>query len=221
MGGGKIEAASATMWRLPPVLYGGNLRLSNAMNHPTAQIQLPVPKRADARRNHEKLLAAARAVFAEAGASAPLEEVAARAGVGVGTLYRNFATRQALLEAVYVDEVEAIAHAAEELAELPPWEALAEWLRRYVGFAATKRLLMEAILASGPASEVLGASKKALVDAGTSLLSRAQEAGIVRTDIQILDVTRVISGIAVMASDDPEQTERMLRLALDGLRYRS
>jgi AcrR family transcriptional regulator len=187
---------------------------------PATQIQLPVPKRADARRNHEKLLAAAREVFAESGASAPLEDVAARAGVGVGTLYRNFPTRQALLEAVYVDEVQAIAHAAEELVELPPWEALAEWLRRYVGFAATKRLLMEALLASGPSSEVLGACKTALVDAGTSLLARAQQAGIVRTDVEILDVTRIISGIALMSTGDPELTDRMLRLALDGLRYR-
>lgn len=190
------------------------------MSHPTTQIQIPIPKRADARRNHEKLVAAARAVFAESGASAPLEEVAARAGVGVGTLYRNFPTRHALLEAVYVDEVEAIARAAEELAELPPWEALAEWLRRYVGFAATKRLLMEGILASEPNSEVLGACKTAIVGAGGSLLQRAQEAGIVRTDVEILDVTRMMGGIAVMATGDPEQIERMLRLALDGLRYR-
>lgn len=194
--------------------------MSTAMNQPITPIQLPVPKRADARRNHEKLLAAAHDVFAESGASAPLEEVAARAGVGVGTLYRNFPTRHALLEAVYIDEVDAIARAAGELAELPPWEALAEWLRRYVGFAATKRLLMEAIMASGPDSDVLRSSKAAIIAAGTALLQRAQQAGIVRSDVEILDVTRVISGIAVMGTGDPEQTERMLRLALDGLRYR-
>ena len=78
--------------------------------------------RADARVNHDKLVAAARALFAEKGTSAPLEEVAERAGLGIGTLYRHFPTRQALLEAVYVDEVEAMARAAADLADLPPWE---------------------------------------------------------------------------------------------------
>src|SRR3954454_18864528 len=117
-----------------------------------SRIQLQRPKRADARRNYDKLVAAARATFAEAGASAPLEDVAERAGVGIGTLYRHFPTRQALLEAVYVDEVEAIARAAADLSELPAWDALSEWLRRYVGFAATKRVLAEALLEEAPGS---------------------------------------------------------------------
>ena len=140
----------------------------------TTEIQLQRPKRADARRNYDKLVAAARAVFAEDGTSAPLEDVAERAGVGIGTLYRHFPTRQALLEAVYVDEVEAMARAAEELAELAPWDALAEWLHRYVGFAATKRALTEALLEVAPDSDVLGACRTAIVAAGTALLERAQ-----------------------------------------------
>src|SRR5205823_7014193 len=94
--------------------------------------QLQRPKRADARRNYDKLVATARAVFAEDGTSAPLENVAERAGVGIGTLYRHFPTRQALLEAVYLDEVEAMARAAAELAHLPPWDALSQWLHQYV-----------------------------------------------------------------------------------------
>ena len=93
---------------------------------------LQPPKRADARRNYEKLIEAARAAFADSGSQASLEEIARRAGVGIGTLYRHFPTRQALLEAVYVDEVEALSRSADELADLPPWDALAEWLRRYV-----------------------------------------------------------------------------------------
>src|SRR5579872_353712 len=140
VGGGKMEVASGTIWRRPPVTIRRRPPLVNAMNQPTTPIQLPVPKRADARRNHEKLLAAARDVFAESGASAPLEEVAARAGVGVGTLYRNFPTGHALREAVHIDELGALARAGGERAELPPGEARAEGLRRYVGFAATKRL---------------------------------------------------------------------------------
>src|SRR6202035_868314 len=95
------------------------------------------PMRADARVNHDKLVAAARALFTDKGTSAPLEEVAERAGVGIGTFYRHFPTRQALLEAVYVDEVEAMARAAADLTELPPWDALSQGLPQSVGFAAT------------------------------------------------------------------------------------
>src|SRR5689334_6586573 len=99
------------------------------------------PMRADARRNYDALVSAARELFASEGTSAPLEEIAKRAGVGIGTLYRHFPTRQALLEAVYLEEVQAMAESADELAALPPWEALVEWFRRYVGFAGTKKAL--------------------------------------------------------------------------------
>src|SRR5437667_12872187 len=108
------------------------------------EIQLQHPMRADARRNHDKLVAAARAVFTEDGTSAPLEDVAERAGLGIGTLYRHFPTRQALLEAVYVDEVEAMARAADALSALPACDALSQWLHQYVGIAATQRPLHQA-----------------------------------------------------------------------------
>jgi AcrR family transcriptional regulator len=193
--------------------------LSNPMNE--TEIQLQRPKRADARRNHEKLVAAARSVFTETGTSAPLEDVAERAGVGIGTLYRHFPTRQALLEAVYVDEVEAIARAADDLSELPPWDALSQWLHQYVGFAATKRALTEALLEAAPDSNVLLSCRTALLSAGTALLERAQRAGVVRPDASFLDVGRMVSGIAVVPTADPDQQERMLQLALDGLRYRA
>lgn len=184
------------------------------------EIQLQRPQRADARRNHEKLVAAARAVFTEDGASAPLEDVAERAGVGIGTLYRHFPTRQALLEAVYVDEVEAIARAAADLSDLPPWDALTRWLRQYVGFAATKRALTEALLEAAPDSDVLLSCRTAILSAGTALLGRAQAAGVVRPDTNFLDVGRLVSGIAVVPTADPAQQERLLQLAFDGLRYR-
>src|SRR3954451_22736744 len=107
------------------------------------------PRRADARRNYDKLLAAARETFTEHGTEASLEEIARRAGVGIGTLYRNFPTRQALLEAVYIDEVEEMARAAEDVAGLEPWDALAAWLHQYVGFAQTKRALAEQVMEAG------------------------------------------------------------------------
>jgi AcrR family transcriptional regulator len=184
------------------------------------ELELQRPKRADARRNRDRLVEAAREVFTAEGTSAPLEEVARRAGVGIGTLYRHFPTRQALLEAVYVGEVEAMARAAAELAELPPWEALSQWLHQYVGFAATKRALTEALLDVDPESDALSACRVALVDAGNALVERAQAAGAVRPDTSFLDIGRMVSGIAVVPTADPEQQERMLSLALDGLRYR-
>jgi AcrR family transcriptional regulator len=183
------------------------------------EIQLERPKRADARRNYDKLVAAARAVFTESGTSAPLEDVAEQAGVGIGTLYRHFPARQALLEAVYVDEVEAMARAADDLSDLPPWDALSQWLHQYVGFAATKRALNEALLEAAPDSNVLLACRTAISGAGTALVERAQRAGVVRTDTNFMDVGRMVAGIAMVPTADSEQKERLLELALDGLRY--
>jgi AcrR family transcriptional regulator len=182
-------------------------------------IQLQRPQRADARANHDKLVAAARALFAVKGTSAPLEEVAERAGLGIGTLYRHFPTRQALFEAVYVDEVEAMARAAADLAELPPWEALSQWLHQYVGFAATKRALNEALMEADPNSNVLLTCRTAITGAGTALVERAQRAGVVRDDTDFMDVVRMVGAIAMVPTEDPEQKQRLLELALDGLRY--
>lgn len=194
--------------------------MSNRMSQSQTEIQPQRPQRADARVNRDKLVSAARALFADKGTSAPLEEVAERAGVGIGTLYRHFPTRHALLEAVYVDEVEAMAQAAADLAELPPWEALSEWLHQYVGFAATKRALNEALLETDPDSNVLATCRTAIMAAGTTLVERAQRAGVVRSDTDFADVGRMVGGIALVPTADPEQKKRLLELALDGLRYR-
>jgi AcrR family transcriptional regulator len=185
------------------------------------EIQLQRPKRADARRNYDKLVTAARAAFTEDGTSAALEDGAERAGVGLGTLYRHFPTRQALLEAVYVDEVEAMARAAADLSELPPWDALSQWLHQYVGFAATKKALNEALMEAAPDSDVLLACRTAISGAGTALVERAQRAGVVRADTNFMDVVRMVAGIAMVPTADPEQKERLLELALDGLRYQA
>src|SRR3954465_12843372 len=151
------------------------------------ELQLQRPKRADARRNYDKLVTAARAVFAEDGTSAPLEDAARRAEGGIGTLYRDFPTRQALLEAVYLEEVQSIAEAAAELSDVPAWDALSTWRHRYVGSSATKRALTEALLEADPDSDVLLACRTAIPDAGNGLIERAQRAGAVRPDTTFSD----------------------------------
>ena len=179
----------------------------------------PRPKRADARRNYEKLIAAAREEFAEEGTGATLEDVARRAGVGIGTLYRHFPTRQDLLEAVYLDEVQAICDSAEKYVDQPPLEALTGWLHEFVGFAAKKRALAEELFAYVDRdSLVFSSCANAIYGAGEDLLKRAQEAGAVRADADISDVTKMVSGIAAIRMADAEQIDRILGLALDGLR---
>jgi AcrR family transcriptional regulator len=176
-------------------------------------------KRADAQRNHGKLLAAARAAFTEVDADASLEDIARRAGVGIGTLYRHFPTRQILIEAVYVDEVEALSRSARDVTELPPWEALTAWLQRFVEYVATKQALANELFAEGASSEVFAACRSSLYAAGGLLLARAQQAGIVRTDLDITDVLHLISAIVKVPATDRKQTERLLEVALDGLRH--
>jgi AcrR family transcriptional regulator len=183
------------------------------------QPAVPRPRRADAQRNYGKLLEAARAAFTEADADASLEDIARRAGVGIGTLYRHFSTRQVLIEAVYVDEVEALSRSARDVAELPPWQALTAWLRRYVEYVATKQALANELFAEGASSDVFANCRSALYAAGGPLLERAQRASIVRTDVGIADVLHLISGVAKISATNREQAERILEVALDGLRY--
>ena len=179
------------------------------------------PLRKDAARNREKLLAAAVELFAERGTEGSLEEVAKRAGVGIGTLYRHFPTRQHLLEAVYLDEVEAICRSAADLADLEPWDALVTWLRQFVGFAATKRALAQEMLGTiGSDAEVFRTCRVAISSAGDELLGRAQAAGAVRADASFIDIARLLGGIASIDSD-PEQIERILDIVIDGLRYQA
>jgi AcrR family transcriptional regulator len=188
---------------------------------PTQQPLLERPKRADARRNYEKVLAAAREAFAEGGESTSLEEIARRAGVGIGTLYRHFPNRQALLEAVYVNEVEEVSRSATaQLGSADPWEALNSWFERVIGYLATKRALANELLNYLELDAPLFQTCRAeLFDAGEPLLTRAQEAGVVRPDVSIAEVMQMVIGIAKIPTSDPSQTEHILRIALDGLRY--
>ena len=180
--------------------------------------------RADARRNYSKLLAAAAGAFAEHGADdVSLEQVAKRAGVGIGTLYRHFPTRQALLEAVYRDQVEALRARADELMQTkPPAEALATWLRDLVDFGRTKRLLTSALLTTvSRDSEVMTAGSGIMRGAAADVLAGAQQAGVVRADADAADLMRLVHAISMTtewAGDDNEQADRLLALVLDGLR---
>jgi AcrR family transcriptional regulator len=182
----------------------------------------PRPKRADARRNYDKVLAAAREAFAEGGAGTSLEEIARRADVGIGTLYRHFPNRQALLEAVYVDEVEDLCRSAADLDGVPPWDALDAWLHRFVGYVATKKALAHELFEYLEKDAPLFASCRALLfAAGEPLLKRAQDAGEVRPDTDLAEIIHMVGGIAKIPGSDPEQIEHILQIALDGLRYRA
>jgi AcrR family transcriptional regulator len=180
------------------------------------------PKRADARRNYEKVIAAAREAFAETGSATSLEEIARRAGVGIGTLYRHFPTRQALLEAVYVDEVEAVCRTAAELEGGDAWEALVTWLNRLVAYFGTKQALVHEMLGyMDRDAPLFKGCRDSLFEAGDPLLRRAQEAGAVRADVDFGDLIQMVGGITKIPSGDQQQIEHILRVALDGLRYRS
>ena len=189
---------------------------------PAARARHADGMRADARRNYERLLAAAGEAFAERGADdVSLEEIARRAGVGIGTLYRHFPTRQALLEAVYRDQVEALgARAAELIQADSPAAALAEWVTALVTFGKAKRSLTTALLeVLDKDSALLSSSRDVLRGATDELLERAQRAGVARTDVRGSDVMRLAHGVSMTADlgQDPDQAERMLALILDGL----
>jgi AcrR family transcriptional regulator len=179
------------------------------------------PMRADARRNYDKVIGAAREAFAQTGSSTSLEEIARRAGVGIGTLYRHFPNRQALLEAVYVDEVDALCASVRDLDGLPPWDALVAWLHRFVAYMATKQALAHELLEYMERDAPLfGTCRTALMDAGGPLLERAQRAEAVRPDTNLSEIIQMVGGIAKIQGADPSQIEHILGIALDGLRYR-
>ena len=196
------------------------MQATGSANQPNADRGM----RADARRNYEKLLSAAAAAFTEHGADdVSLEEIARRAGVGIGTLYRHFPTRQALLEAVYLDQVDALrARADELLGAVPPSEALALWLRDLLDFVRTKRMLTSALLTTlNKDSELMSACGTMIRGAATDVLTRAQQAGAARIDAKPADLMRLVHAISLTidwASDDHEQADRLLALVLDGLR---
>ncbi|MFJ4382146.1 TetR/AcrR family transcriptional regulator [Streptomyces albidoflavus] len=181
------------------------------------------PLRADARRNRERLLVEARRAFAAHGTDTSLEEIARRAGVGIGTLYRHFPHREALLSAVFADAVGELLERARVLLEAErPCAALVEWLRSLITHASEYQGLSGALMSasSGTDSELSRCSDP-MRDAGAALLGRAQEAGVVRPDISIGDLLQLTNAIALAAEatpDEPELADRLLSLTLRGIR---
>jgi AcrR family transcriptional regulator len=177
--------------------------------------------RADAKRNYDKVVVAAKQAFGETGTSASLEAIARQAGVGIGTLYRHFPTRQALLEAVYIGEVQQLCSDTEQLLALPPWESFQALAHRLVGYLATKKALAHELMNYVDREAAFFQNCRAdLFLAGEPILQRAQDAGVLRTDTDFTEIIQLIGGIAKIEETAPGQREHILNIALDGLRRR-
>jgi AcrR family transcriptional regulator len=179
--------------------------------------------RADARENREKLLRAANSRFASAGSDVALETIARTAGVGIGTLYRHFPTREALIEAVYRNEVDRLcASAGDLLARLPADAALAEWMERFVAYAATKRGLSGALKSvASSQSDLFPATRERLLTAIGSLLGAGIATGKIRSDVTADDVLTSMNAVWTIAGEGEQwatQARRVLALLMDGLR---
>jgi AcrR family transcriptional regulator len=176
--------------------------------------------RADARRNFERLVAAAQEAFGEHGADAPLDDIARRAGVGAGTLYRHFPTREALLEAAYRADIDDLAKLAYELLDkLPPEEALRTWVSEQVEYVMRKRALAATVKAVlDRDSPVMAWCKTQMRGAAAALLARAQEAGVVRPEVTPSDLLRLAHAVGYASEFAPEDSDRLLTYMLDGLR---
>lgn len=197
------------------------MRPSTAPSGPpagTAAIRRPL--RADAQRNYERLVSAARAVLTERGSEASMEEIAKRAGVGVGTLYRHFPRRIDLVEAVYREDVESLATlAASVAADATPWDALVQWLDGFVRYAQAKPVfLTELHEAFEKSPELALESREKIRIAAGLVLQRAQQAGVARDDIDAADLMQLVGGMCMARNASLERNERLLTLVLDGIR---
>jgi AcrR family transcriptional regulator len=181
--------------------------------------QSPSPtRRADAERNREKILAAARAAFADPDAQISMAEISRRAGVGMATLYRNFPGRRELLEALYTDEVDAICEAAETVDGETPGAALMAWLHRFFAFYTSKRHVASELLTHVDSSNPMFNENRArVIAAGRPLLAAAQRTHEVRDDLTLDQVLDMVAAVAAIPGD-ARYLEPILRSALDGLR---
>jgi AcrR family transcriptional regulator len=178
--------------------------------------------RADAQRNLDILLQTALAVFTTSGVDAPVREIAEKAGVGIGTVYRHFPQRADLVAAVFRREIDACANAASTLADThAPFDALAQWMRRYAAFIATKRGLAKVLHSGDPAFEPLPAYfQQRLQPALRTLLETAAAAGQVRTDVDAEELLNAVAHLCMSThGDGPGGAERMVALLVDGLRH--
>ncbi len=228
-----------TKRKLPPVLYGGSLRFANqdvgdpvvrrevaaadpGAAEPAEALSTDRPLRADAVRNRELLITAAAAAFSAHGADVPLEDIARQAGVGIGTLYRHFPTRDSLVEAVYRHEVDILVERADQLLDtLPPHEAIEEWMQLFVRHVATKRGMLSVLrpmLSSNPS--FFAETKGRATAAATKLLEAGVAAGTVRDDVNGADLLRAVGGICMSTDQDrSDASDRLVGLLFDGLRH--
>lgn len=172
------------------------------------------PHRADAARNFDAVLEAARRLFNERGAEVAMPEIAAAAGVGVATLYRSFPSREALIEAAYVAEVEDLRAAADELRELDPDRALDRWLVRFLGYLMTKRVLARGL---NERSDAYQSCRRVIYATGGELLARAQTDGTARRDCDIDTVMRFVMAVSLGVYTGDAQRRQVLGLAIAGL----
>ena len=194
----------------------------NAKRKPIPTARKP---RADSARNRQLLIDAAKAAFAQAGLNVSLEEIARRAGVGIGTLYRHFPTREAVVEAVYRREVEQLAEAVPQLLKnSPPGDALHQWMHLFVDYIATKRIIAPSLATVAARSSTLHASSVELIThAISTLVKRAIDSGEVRKDIDAPDLLRAMVGVSY---GNPEagweaSARRLIDILMDGLRRKS
>jgi AcrR family transcriptional regulator len=187
---------------------------------PVVEEEAARPMRADAKRNYERLVAAARTVFAQEGGGASMEAIAKEAGVGVGTLYRHFPKRIDVVEAVYREDVDELNRVARSVVtDLEPWPALVAWLEAFVRYAAgKKRFLNELHEAFEENPDLRSASRERIVGALSIVLARAQEAGKVRTDVDAADLMQLLGSMCMSATLTPDQSARLLLMIQDGLR---
>lgn len=190
-----------------------------AGGHEAGEPEAPRHMRADARRNYERLVTAARVVFAAAGGDASMEAVAKEAGVGVGTLYRHFPRRIDLVEAVYRTDVDELMAAAERaVAEHDPWSALVEWMGAFLAYSRSKRTLLQELREAFDKNPDLRIAARERIEAAAELVLRhAQDAGVVRADLNGADLMQLIGPMCTSATLSAEQGERLIAMVLDGL----
>jgi len=178
--------------------------------------------RADARQNRARLISAATAAFAEKGADAPLEDIARRAEVGIGTLYRHFPSRLDLQAAVFRTQVRDVCEQGDALLVTDaPQQAFAAWARALTMYLVTKRGLSRALIdAVGVESELITSCWMTMRETTERLLENAQRAGVIRSDVTGMDVMRLLHGVAVSSEKDPGRTDLLLSIMLDGLAKR-
>ncbi len=176
--------------------------------------------RADARRNNERLVAAARDVFNKYGGDASMEAIAKEAGVGVGTLYRHFPKRIDIVEAVYRTDVDQLVETAETAAaEQEPWPAIVTWLDAFLSYARGKRTFLNELREAFDKNPELKIASRERVDRAADLvLRRAQDAGVVRTDINGADLMQLMGPMCTNATLSEDQSHRLMAMVLDGLR---